>query len=185
MRHHSIHFGNYIQKLIKISLFSCLVVQLYACQEEVKEEVDTQRNQFQRNITHSIPDSLLIGSSYLSVYSQVYNETEHKTYNLTATVSIRNVNRYDTIYIDNAEYFNTRGHAIRKYFIKTLYLAPMETVEIVIDENDKEGGTGANFHFDWRIKPSSNEPLFEAVMISSFGQGLSFTTQGKRIKTDR
>jgi len=185
MRHHSIHFGNYIQKLIKISLFSCLVVQLYACEKEVKEEVDTQRNQFQRNITHSIPDSLLIGSSYLSVYSQVYNETEHKTYNLTATVSIRNVNRYDTIYIDNAEYFNTRGHAIRKYFKKTLYLAPMETVEIVIDENDKEGGTGANFHFDWRIKPSSNEPLFEAVMISSFGQGLSFTTQGKRIKTDR
>jgi len=31
----------------------------------------------------------------------------------------------------------------------------------------------------------SNEPLFEAVMISSFGQGLSFTTQGKRIKADR
>ena len=61
----------------------------------------------------------------------------------------------------------------------------METVEIVIDENDKEGGTGANFHFDWRIKPLSNEPLFEAVMISSFGQGLSFTTQGKRIKTGR
>ena len=183
MRFNSIHSGIFIQKLVKISLFSCLVVQLYACQEEVKEEVDTQRNQFQRNITHSIPDSLLIGSSYLSVYSQVYNETEHKTYNLTATVSIRNVNRYDTIYIDNAEYFNTRGHAIRKYFKKTVYLAPMETVEIVIAEKDKEGGTGANFHFDWRIKPSSNEPLFEAVMISSFGQGLSFTTQGKRIKT--
>ena len=183
MRYNSIHFGNYIQKFFKISLFVCLIVQLYACQEEVKEEVDTQRNQFQRNITHALPDSLLNGSSYLSVYSQIYNETEHKTYNLTATVSIRNVNSRDTIYIDNAEYFNTRGHAIRKYFKKTVYLAPMETVEIVIDENDKEGGTGANFHFDWRIKPSSNEPLFEAVMISSFGQGLSFTTQGKRIKT--
>ena len=185
MRYNSIHFGIYIQKFFKISLFVGLVVQLNSCQEEVKDEVDTQRNQFQRNITHALPDSLLIGSSYLSVYSQIYNETEHKTYNLTATVSIRNVNSRDTIYIDNAEYFNTRGHAIRKYFNKTVYLAPMETVEIVIDENDKEGGTGANFHFDWRIKPSSNEPLFEAVMISSFGQGLSFTTQGKRIKTGR
>lgn len=114
----------------------------------MKQEVDTQRNQFQRNITHSIPDSLLNGSSYLSVYSQIYNETEHKTYNLTATVSIRNVNSRDTIYIDNAEYLNTRGHAIRKYFKKTVYLALKETVEILIEENDKEGGTGANFHFD-------------------------------------
>ena len=181
----SIDADNLIKRLLKICLFSCLVFQLYACQEEVKEEVDTQRNQFQRNITHSIPDSLLIGSSYLSVYSQVYNETEHKTYNLTATVSIRNVNSSDTIYIDNAEYYNTRGHAIQKYFNKTVYLAPMETVEIVIDENDKKGGTGANFIFDWRVKPLSNEPLFEAVMISSFGQGLSFTTKGKRIKTGR
>lgn len=185
MRYNSIDFGKFMQDLVKMSLILGLVSQFYACQEEVKEEVDTQRNQFQRNITHALPDSLLTGSSYLSVYSQIYNETEHKTYNLTATVSIRNVNSRDTIYIDNAEYFNTRGHAIRKYFKNTVYLAPMETVEIVIEENDKEGGTGANFHFDWRIKPSSNEPLFEAVMISSFGQGLSFTTQGKRIKTGR
>jgi len=176
---------NLIKRFLKISLFSCLVVQLYACDEEMKKEVVTQRNQFQRNIKHSLPDSLLRGSSYLSVYSQVYNETEHKTYNLTATVSIRNVNRSDTIYIDNAEYFNTRGHAIRKYFKKTVYLAPMETVEIVIDEIDQEGGTGANFLFDWRVKPLSNEPLFEAVMISSYGQGLSFTTKGKRIKAGR
>ena len=181
----SIDADNLIRKFLKISIFSCLIVQLYGCQEEVKTEVDTQRNQFQRNITHSIPDSLVLGSSYLSVYSQIYNESEHKTYNLTATVSIRNVNSKDTIYIDNAEYFNTRGNAIRKYFKNTVYLAPMETVEIVIEENDKEGGTGANFHFDWRIKPSSNEPLFEAVMISSFGQGLSFTTQGKRIKLSK
>lgn len=185
MRYNSIDFGKFMQDLVKMSLILGLVSQFYACQEEVKQEVDTQRNQFQRNITHALPDSLLTGSSYLSVYSQIYNETEHKTYNLTATVSIRNVNSRDTIYIDNAEYFNTRGHAIRKYFKRTVYLAPMETVEIVIEENDKEGGTGANFHFDWRIKPSSNEPLFEAVMISSFGQGLSFTTQGKRIKTGR
>ena len=52
----SIDADNLIKRLLKISLLSCLVVQLYACQEEVKEEVDTQRNQFQRNIKHSLPD---------------------------------------------------------------------------------------------------------------------------------
>jgi len=59
----------------------------------------------------------------------------------------------------------------------------METVEIVIDEKDQEGGTGANFLFDWSIKPNSHEPYFEGVMISTSGQqGLSFTTEGKRVE---
>ena len=59
----------------------------------------------------------------------------------------------------------------------------METVEIVIDEMDEQGGTGANFMFDWAMKKTSNEPLFEGVMISTSGQqGLSFTTQGRKIK---
>ena len=185
MRYNSIHFGNFIQKLVIISLFFCFAIQLYSCQSEQQKKTVKKLSQIQRDIEHSLSDSLLQGASYLSVYSQIYNQTEHKTYNLTATVSIRNVNRRDTVYIDNAEYFNTEGKSIRKYFERTVYVAPMETIEIVIDEMDQEGGTGANFHFDWRMEPLSNEPLFEAVMISSYGQGLSFTTQGKRIKTDR
>jgi hypothetical protein len=89
----------------------------------------------------------------------------------------------DTVYIDKAMYFDTRGRSIRTYFDRTIFIAPMETVEIVIAERDKEGGTGANFLFNWKIKPTSSEPLFESVMISTSGQqGLSFTTQGKRIK---
>ena len=52
----------------------------------------------------------------------------------------------------------------------------------MIDEIDREGGTGANFIFEWAIKRKSNEPIFESVMISTSGQqGLSFTTQGIRI----
>lgn len=59
----------------------------------------------------------------------------------------------------------------------------METVEIVIDESDKEGGTGANFLFKWSISPNSSEPFFESVMLSTSGQqGISFTTRGKAIK---
>jgi len=59
----------------------------------------------------------------------------------------------------------------------------LETVEIVIDQEDQTGGTGANFIFYWRTCSKKIEPLFEGVMISTYGQqGLSFTTQGKRIK---
>lgn len=93
------------------------------------------------------------------------------------------MNVSDTIYIEKAAYFDTKGKLIRNYFNKPIFLAPMETVEIVIDEADREGGTGANFHFDWKIPGEASEPFFEGVMISTSGQqGLSFTTQGRRIK---
>ena len=135
-----------------------------------------------RTVTGTLPETLEHGSSYLSIYSQIYSVSQHGIYDLTATVSMRNPNRADSIFIEKAEYFNTEGSLIRTYFNKPIYLAPLETVEIVIDAADTEGGTGANFIFEWRIKPTSVEPLFEGVMISTYGQqGLSFTTQGKRI----
>tara|TARA_B100000929_G_scaffold288923_1_gene278392 strand:- start:567 stop:1076 length:510 start_codon:yes stop_codon:yes gene_type:complete len=128
-------------------------------------------------------DSLQNGKSYLSVYSEIYSQTEHRTHNLTTTVSMRNINMNDTIYINKAEYFNTEGKAIRTYFDHPIYIAPLETVEIVVDETDVEGGTGANFIFEWAMKDSISEPLFEGVMISTSGQqGLSFTSKGVRIE---
>ncbi|WKK67593.1 DUF3124 domain-containing protein [Lutimonas zeaxanthinifaciens] len=166
--------------LSQLILFILLIFSSSCRFDENKDQIESL-NWTDRQINYKLPDSMQTGTSYLSVYSQIYNQTEHKVYDLTATVSIRNTDRNDTIYLDGAEYFDTKGHSIRKYFNKTVYVAPMETVEIVIEERDEDGGTGANFIFDWRIKPGSSEPLFEGVMITSFGQGLSFTTHGKKI----
>ncbi|MFT5738049.1 MAG: hypothetical protein ACI9SG_002401 [Maribacter sp.] len=59
----------------------------------------------------------------------------------------------------------------------------METLEVVNTEFDKKGGIGDNFIFEWGTKPNTSYPLFKAVMISTYSpQGLSFTTQGKRIE---
>lgn len=136
-----------------------------------------------RMVTSPLSDSLISGRTYLSVYSQIYNQSEQRTLNLTATISMRNVSDLDTIIIRKAEYFNTQGNSIRNYFNKPIFLAPMETVEIIIDQVDQEGGTGGNFIFDWSIQEESIEPLFEGVMISAYEKlGLSFTTQGKRIQ---
>jgi len=51
----------------------------------------------------------------------------------------------DSIFLMNAKYYNTQGTLLLSYFEHPIYLAPLETVEIVIDEGDREGGTGANF----------------------------------------
>ena len=170
-----------MRKLFPFILF----ILILSCVEKQEQEVSSidPVNWNNRIVTISEQDSLLNGTSYLSVYSEIYSETEHRTHNLTSTISMRNTNLKDTIYINKAEYFDTKGTPIRTYFDKPIYIGPMETVEIVIDENDKAGGTGANFLFQWSIKPTSHEPYFESVMISTSGQqGLSFTTQGIRVE---
>ena len=164
-------------------LFTLLIVLLGSCEDQKSissyDPVDWET----RSVENSVTDSLKKGKSYLSVYSEIYSQTEHRTHNLTTTVSMRNINAEDTIYIDKAEYFNTKGKSIRTYFDHPIYIAPMETVEIVVDETDIEGGTGANFIFEWSVKNSTSEPLFEGVMISTSGQqGLSFTSKGVLIQ---
>lgn len=160
-----------------------LIMLLQACEEGSEVSSVDPVNWNRRTVKWTLNDTLSFGATYLSIYSQIYSFTEHRTHDLTATVSMRNTNRSDTIYINKAEYFDTKGSSIRNYFDQPIFIRPMETVEIVIDEIDQEGGTGANFLFDWSIPADANEPLFEGVMISTSGQqGLSFTTQGKRIE---
>lgn len=156
---------------------------LGACTEEQELSSINPVNWEHRKAELNRTDSLHAGKTYLSVYSQIYSRTQHRTHDLTATISMRNTSDADTIYLLKADYFDTKGALIRHYFDDPIYLAPMETVEIVIDEIDREGGTGANFIFDWQTKKDTPEPLFEGVMISTSGQqGLSFTTVGKRIE---
>ncbi|QWX83507.1 DUF3124 domain-containing protein [Cellulophaga sp. HaHaR_3_176] len=167
-------------KKISVFLLLSLIFAFTSCDDKKEISSVSPINWESRTLTNSLSDSLVSGNTYLSIYSQIYSLSEHLTHDLTATVSIRNTNRKDSIYITNASYFNTEGHLIRNYIKKPIYLKPLETVSIVIDEKDKEGGTGANFIFDWKIKPKTHKPFFEGIMISTSGQqGLSFTTEGK------
>lgn len=167
----------------KFILLSFVTLLLFGCMEEKQISSINPENWSKRKITLNIKDSLEYGKSYLSIYSQIYSSSEHKTHNLTAMVSLRNTSDIDTIYILKAEYFDTHGTSLRSYFNHPIYLAPLETTEIIIDELDVEGGTGSNFIFEWNAPKDCPEPLFEGVMNSTVGQqGLSFTTQSRRIK---
>ena len=167
----------------KFILLSFVTITLFGCMEEKEISSINPENWSKRKITLNTKDSLEYGKSYLSIYSQIYSSSEHKTHNLTAMVSLRNTSDLDTIYILKAEYFDTHGTSLRSYFNHPIYLAPLETTEIIIDEMDIEGGTGSNFIFEWNAPKDCPEPLFEGVMNSTVGQqGLSFTTQSRRIK---
>lgn len=166
------------------NIFALIIVTLvfFSCNTNEKEvsSVDPV-NWEKRAVKINSNDSLVYGETYLSIYSQIYSYTEHLTHDLTSTISMRNTSSTDTIYMISAKYFDTHGKLIRTYFEHPIYIEPMETVAIVIDEVDKTGGTGANFLFDWAIKPQTTEPIFEGVQLSTAGR-ISFTTHGVRLK---
>ncbi len=169
--------------IIKISILLFLFGIFNGCDEP--KEISSYSENHWEDYYADIPtkDSLQSGKTYLSIYSHIYSFSLEKSHNLTAMVSLRNVSDVDTIYISKADYYNTKGELIRHYFEKPIYLKPLETVEIVIDEADEHGGSGANFIFEWYTSSKTPEPLFEAIMTSlRESQGLSFTTQGKRIE---
>ncbi|MAZ27279.1 MAG: hypothetical protein CL868_09410 [Cytophagaceae bacterium] len=168
---------------MKNTFLPILVLLMVSC-GKTKEVSSLNKVNWQKREARVNPgDSLASGMSYLSIYSEIYSLDEHETHDLTATVSLRNINPQDTIYINSAAYYNTHGARIRSYFDKPIFIAPLETVEIIIDKVDKEGGTGANFLFDWSTPLQAAQPHFEAVMISTSGQqGISFTTQGVKVE---
>lgn len=160
-----------------LSLLGILL--LAACQESQQEYSSVDPTNWAARRAVLPADSLRAGATYLSSYSQIYTESEHRTFDLTGTISIRNINRADTVYLQRADYYGTGGELVRGYFEEPIYVAPMETVAIIIDNHDREGGTGDNFYFEWAVRPGTHEPLFEGVFISTYGQqGISFTTRG-------
>ncbi len=160
-----------------------LLLTIIGCTQDIKTYEVHEEDWSQRTADIKMEDSLNIGKSYLSVYSQIYSYSQHQKYNMTGMISLRNVSELDTIYITRADYFNTQGSKIRSYFERPIFILPMETIEIVIAQEDTEGGTGSNFLFEWKTPHKCPEPIFEGVMNSMQGtQGVSFTTHAKRIE---
>lgn len=160
-----------------------LIFLIFNCEKKNGNDTLNSENWSKRKINYVLNDSLEYGKSYLSIYSEIYSFTDSKKISLTSMISLRNTSDLDSIYLLKAEYFDTDGKSIRKYFDYPIFIAPLETTEIIIGEKDITGGTGSNFIFEWKKAKNTAEPLFEAVMTSTKSQqGLSFTTQAKRIQ---
>ena len=160
-----------------------VLLTLISCQKKKITNPVSSINWEERTAKTNDFENLINGSTYIPVYSQIYQLHEKRTYDLTVTASFRNVSPSDTVYILKADYYNTTGQIIKSYLKKPIFLRPLETIEIVISENDRNGGTGGNFIIDWAAQNELQIPLFEAIMISTKGQqGLSFSSRGLRIK---
>ena len=75
-----------------------------SCGEKAEVPKNTS-NWEKRSISSTLKDSLVNGTTYLSVYSQIYSQSEHRTLDLTATISMRNPNTTDTIIYQKGRLF--------------------------------------------------------------------------------
>lgn len=121
---------------------------------------------------------------YVPVYSHIYHDDGKRSFNLAATLSIRNTDMTNPIVITTVRYYDSNGKLVRQYLERPIQLAALASTDFFIDTNDTSGGLGANFIVEWVTQTEVSFPVIEAVMIgSSFQQGISFISPGKVIKS--
>jgi hypothetical protein len=119
---------------------------------------------------------------YGPVYSHVYWGTKPRTFDPACTLSVRNIDPAQPIPLTGVDYCNTEGKKIRAYLAKPVTIAPLDTKEYYLEEEDTAGGSGANFLVKRASDRPVNPPIVECVMIGvEAAQGGSFTSRGRVI----
>ncbi|MDX1618580.1 MAG: DUF3124 domain-containing protein [Balneolaceae bacterium] len=124
--------------------------------------------------------AVLGGNVYVPVYSHIYQLNQKKTFNLTATLSIRNTDMEHPLSLKKVYYYDSNGELVHKFLDTPQSIRPLASTSFVVEEEDLRGGVGANFLVLWESEQRINQPVIEAVMIStSQQQGISFVSEGR------
>jgi hypothetical protein len=123
---------------------------------------------------------------YVPIYSHIYSGVKARPFDLAAILSIRNTNLKSSINLVSVKYYNSEGKLIRDYLKAPINLNALASTRYIIAEDDKAGGSGANFIVVWKSEQRINPPIIEGVMIGTHsGQGISFVSRGQVIMDDR
>ncbi len=124
-------------------------------------------------------------TAYVPVYSHIYHDGG-RPYLLETTLSIRNIDTNEPLYVSTVDYYDTSGKLARRYVDQLMRLEPLETMSFLVERRDVGGGAGANFIVEWHAaNRETNPPLIEAVMVGRSGtNAISFVRRGEPL-TDR
>lgn len=123
------------------------------------------------------------GSIYVPAYSSVSVVPGQLRADFSVTLSIHNASKDKLLVLKRIGYFNTAGHLVESYLQQSIALRPFGAIEVFIPQKDVRAGTGANFIVDWGAVGEVAEPVVEALMIGSIGNGhYAFISQGRLIK---
>ena len=118
---------------------------------------------------------------YVPVYSRLFL-SKTTTWELAASLSIRNTDPGQSIYVYEIDYIDTAGDLLEQYLETPHELDPLATVTLTLPQSDVRGGAGANFLVRWSGADDVNQPIIEVVMAGIRGtQSLSFIGSGQEI----
>ena len=122
-------------------------------------------------------------SVYVSIYSHIYSGLKARPFDLAAILSIRNTDINQPVTLVSVKYYDTEGKLLKEYLDDPLQLKALASTRYIIMEDDKAGGSGANFIVKWKSNKKVTPPIIEAVMIGTrSGQGISFVSRGQVIE---
>ncbi|MEM9728749.1 MAG: DUF3124 domain-containing protein [Myxococcota bacterium] len=130
----------------------------------------------------SATDLVVQRSVYVPVYSHIYYDGG-RPYSLETTLSIRNIDTEDPLYVRTVAYYDTNGALSTKLLDQLIALRPLQTIEFLVERKDATGGSGANFVVDWgAANRQTASPFIEAVMVGRSGtNAISFVSPGRTI----
>lgn len=117
---------------------------------------------------------------YVPIYSHILGAPKGVQIDLTGNLSIRNTDLKSAIIIVAVDYYDSEGKMIQQYQKQPKELKAMSSIQYVIKQMDRKGGTGANFIVRWRSEKEVNAPIMEGVMVGS--KGLAFISRGQEIR---
>lgn len=117
---------------------------------------------------------------YVPIYSEIPYGDQHRTLNLSATLSIRNTDRTQSLTLKRVDYYNSKGNLASAYLTEPCILKPMASLEFIVKESDRRGGISASFLVEWTGASPLSPPVVEAIMISTASaQGISFSSPAR------
>ena len=122
---------------------------------------------------------------YVPAYSEIFYGTSTRTVQLAVTLAIHNTDVDSPIIIQSVRYYDTDGSLLREYVNEPVEISPLATTGFVVESEDTSGGWGANFIVEWGAEEPVYEPVVEAVMISTGGNGISMISTGRVVSQTR
>lgn len=150
----------------KLFIIILAVLTLFASQVQAGNRIKTSKGQ----------------TVYIPAYSHIYIGNKGTPYLLTITLSIRNIDLSNPITITEVSYYETQGKFLKNFITNPVELNALASTRYIINQNDRIGGSGANFIVKWKSREMTNPPIIEAIMIGTQSQqGISFTSRGEPI----
>ncbi len=117
-------------------------------------------------------------TTYVPAYSHIYFN-KGRPLSLEVTLSIRNTDPNYSLFLSSVRYYDTNGELKRTFLDQFIRLAPLQTLEFLVEREDSTGGSGANFLVEWKSGQKVAPPWIEAVMVGVNGsQAISFARPG-------